>query len=175
MSDDSRPIRKPQGLGWTTPLLLLALIGLSIVVTGLLSERALNRTKIETQMAAEKNRSATVEAELRAEIEALKRAAAQREAEIAERIAELTQREAAIAGREDAATERTQSSFQGLLIQQNLLKNLEALKASLPDVTPEVERLAKEHAQFDAEVQRLRKENAELRRRLNSAAPLQSR
>ena len=129
MSDDSRPIRKPQGLGWTTPLLLLALIGLSIVVTGLLSERALNRTKIETQMAAEKNRSATVEAELRAEIEALKRAAAQREAEIAERIAELTQREAAIAGREDAATERTQSSFQGLLIQQNLLKNLEALKA----------------------------------------------
>ena len=175
MSDDSRPIRKPQGLGWTTPLLLLALIGLSIVVTGLLSERALNRTKIETQMAAEKNRSATVEAELRAEIEALKRAAAQREAEIAERIAELTQREAAIAGREDAATERTQSSFQGLLIQQNLLKNLEALKASLPDVTPEVERLAKEHAQFDAEVQRLRKENAELRRRLNSPDPLENR
>ena len=175
MSDDPRPTQTSPGLGWTTPLLLLAVIGLSIVVTGLLSERALNRTKIETQMSAEKDRSATVEAEFRGEIEALKRASAQREAEVAARVAELTQREAAIAGREDAATERVQSSFQGLLIQQNLLKNLEALKAGLPEMTPEVERLAKEHAQFDAEVQRLRKENAELRRRLNSAAPLQSR
>ena len=175
MSDDPRPTRKPPGFGWTTPLLLLAVIGLSILVTGLISERALNRTKIETQIAAEKDRSATVETDFRAEIETLKRVSAQREAEVAARVAELSQREAAIAGREDAATERTQSSFQGLLIQQNLLKNLEALQAGLPDMTPEVERLTREHAQFDAEVQRLRKENAELRRRLNSPAPLEGR
>ena len=155
--------------------MLLAVIGLGIAVTGLLSARALDQTKIETQIAAEKDRAATAEAGFRAEIEALQRAAAQRDAEVAARVGELAQREAAIAGREDAATERTQSSFQGLLIQQNLLKNLEALKAGLPDMTPEVERLAKEHAQFDAEVQRLQKENAELRRRLNSSVPLEGR
>ena len=90
----------------------------------------------------------------------------EREAEFAARSEELRQREGAIAGREDAATERTQSSFQGLLIQQQLTKNLEALKASLPDMTPEVEKLAKEHAQLGAERQRLENEIADLRRRL---------
>ncbi len=89
-----------------------------------------------------------------------------REKEIAGREEELRQREAAIAGREDAATERTQSSFQGLLIQQQLTRNLEALKASLPDMTPEVEKLAREHAQLGAERQRLEKENADLRRQI---------
>ena len=96
---------------------------------------------------------------------------AAREAEFAARSEELRQREAAIAGREDAATERTQSSFQGLMIQQQLTKNLEALKASLPDMTPEVEKLAKEHAQLAAERQRLEKENADLRRQLGRSAP----
>ena len=99
-----------------------------------------------------------------------KEAAAQRETEFAARSEELRQREAAIDGREDAATERTQSSFQGLLIQQQLTRNLEALKASLPDMTPEVEKLAREHAQLGAERQRLEKENADLRRRLREPA-----
>ena len=108
---------------------------------------------------------------LRDEIAELKAAAVQREAEFTARTEELRQREAAIAGREDAATERTQSSFQGLLIQQQLTRNLEALKASLPDMTPEVERLAREHAQLGAERQRLEKENADLRRQLGRPAP----
>ncbi len=96
----------------------------------------------------------------------LQKEAAERERLFNARSEELRQREAAIAGREDAATERTQSSFQGLLIQQQLTRNLEALKASLPDMTPEVEKLAKEHAQLVAERQRLEKENADLRRQL---------
>ena len=105
----------------------------------------------------------------------LKDSTVQREAEFAARSEELRRREAAIAGREDAATERTQSSFQGLMIQQQLMKNLEALKSSLPDMTPEVERLAKEHAQLGAERQRLEKENAELRLRLNSPKSAEGR
>ena len=175
MSDDSRTNRPPQRMGWTTPLLLLAVIGLSIVLTGLLSERALNQTRAETQMAAEKERAATAEVFAQQQIEDLRKEAEVREAQVAARAEELRQREAAIAGREDAATERTQSSFQGLLIQQQLTKNLEALKASLPDMTPEVERLAREHAQSEAERQRIQKENAGLRLRLNSAAPLEGR
>ena len=175
MSDDSRMNQPPQRSGWPTPILAIAVIGLGIAVTGLLSERALNQTKAETQMAAERERAATAEVFAQQQIEDLKKEAAQREAQVAARAAELAQREAAIAGREDAATERVQSSFQGLLIQQNMLKNLEALKASLPDMTPEMERLAREHAQFDAERQRLQKENADLRRKLNAAGPLESR
>ena len=112
---------------------------------------------------------------MRAQIEDMTTETAQREAANAARESELRQREAAIAGREDAASERTQSSFQGLLIQQQLTKNLEALKSSLPDMTPEVERLAKEHAQSEAERQRLEKENAGLRQKLNLSAPLESR
>ncbi|HZJ15267.1 MAG TPA: hypothetical protein VFD27_09470, partial [Chthoniobacteraceae bacterium] len=50
----------------------------------------------------------------------------------------LAERERTITGRENAANERTESSFQGLMIQQQVLRNLEALKASLPDLTPEV-------------------------------------
>ena len=105
----------------------------------------------------------------------LKDSTAQREAEFTARLEELRRREAAIAGREDAATERTQSSFQGLLIQQQLVRNLEALKASLPDMTPEIERLAKEHAQLGAERQRLEKENAELRLRIRSPKSAEGR
>ena len=175
MSDDSRTDRNPQRMGWTTPLLGLLAIGLMIAVTGLISQRVLERKASESRLSSEMDRAITIEADLRAEIENLKRAAERREAEIAARDQELAQREAAIAGREDAATERTQSSFQGLLIQQQLTKNLEALKASLPDMTPEMERLTREHAQFDAERQRLQRENAELRRKLNGATPLQSR
>ena len=129
----------------------------------------------EAKYAAELHKVETARAQLREEMEDLKRAAAQREEEMAEREGELRQREAAIAGRENAATERTQSSFQGLLIQQQLMKNLEALKASLPEMTPEVERLAKEHAQSGAERERLQKENAELRLRLHSSKPLEGR
>ncbi len=175
MSDDSTTSRLPKRIGWTGPLLVVVVIGLLIVVTGLVSQRTMERIAAESRLASELARAAQGDAELRAEVEGLNRASAQREAEVAARVGELTQREAAIAGREDAATERVQSSFQGLLIQQNLLKNLEALKASLPDMTPEVERLTREHAQFNAEVQRLRKENAELRRKLNTSAPLESR
>lgn len=175
MPDDPRTNQPPQRMGWTTPLLVIALIGLGIAVTGLVSDRALHQTKLETQLAAESERAATAEVFAHQQIEDLRKEAEQREAQVAARAAELAQREAAIAGREDAATERVQSSFQGLLIQQNVLKNLEALKASLPDMTPEVERLTREHAQFDAERQRLQKENADLRRKLNTAAPLESR
>lgn len=175
MSDDSTTAHTLKRIGWMTPLWVLAVIGLLIAVTGLVSQRTMERIAAESRLESETARSAQGEAELRAEVEGLNRASARREAEIATRDHELAQREAAIAGREDAATERTQSSFQGLLIQQNLLKNLEALKASLPDMTPEMERLTREHAQFDAEVQRLRKENAELRRKLNTSAPLESR
>ena len=175
MSDDPRPTRNPQRRGCALALVALVALGLFTAATQMIYQWGEDRRNAESNLQSELARAATSEAEFRAEIEDLQRAAARREAEIAARVGELTQREAAIAGREDAATERVQSSFQGLLIQQNLLKNLEALKAGLPDMTPEVERLAKEHAQFDAEVQRLRKENAELRRKLNSSAPLESR
>ncbi len=93
---------------------------------------------------------------------------AAREAEYAERETALALRERTIAGREDAASERTQSSFQGLMIQQQLIRNLEALKASLPDMTPEIERLTREHAQLGAERERLERENAQLRQRAGS-------
>lgn len=175
MSEDLPAIPARKRLGWTTPLLILAVIVLLIAVVGLVSQRTMDRIAADSRQESEMARIATEQAGLRAEIEGLQRASAQREAGFATRDQELAQREAAIAGREDAATERTQSSFQGLLIQQSLLKNLEALKAGLPDMTPEVERLAKEHAQFDAELQRLRKENAELRRKGNTHAPLESR
>ena len=118
-------------------------------------ERSAEGEEMKAKVAELENLLAAREAEFR-----------QREAEFTARSEEIRQREAAIAGREDAATERTQSSFQGLLIQQQLIKNLEALKASLPDMTPEVEKLAKEHAQFGAERQRLEKEIADLRRGL---------
>ena len=52
------------------------------------------------------------------------------------------------------------------MIQQQLLRNLEQLKASLPDLTPEVDKLAKEHAQLGAECARLQRENTTLRQQL---------
>lgn len=174
MSDESRPQTGPR-LNWTTPILVLVLIGMGIVTTGLLSQRVLERKAAELRLDSEMGRAAAAEADLRAEIESLKRAAAQREAQFSARESELAQREGAIEGREDAATERTQASFQGLLIQQQLVKTLEALKASLPDMTPEVERITREHAQLGAERQRLEKENAELRLKLRSANPLETR
>jgi peptidoglycan hydrolase CwlO-like protein len=140
---------------------------LCFAVTALLFLRNEDRKFLESHLAVQVKAAEATQEELRSEIEDLKKVAAEHEAEFAARSEELRQREAAIAGREDAATERTQSSFQGLLIQQQLTKNLEALKASLPDMTPEVEKLAKEHAQFGAERQRLEKEIAELRRRLS--------
>ena len=168
MSDDARENRKSHADWWLMTILVFALIAL-VLLRGV--EKKAARSRLESQM-----KQAEVEqAVLRGEIAELKKTAAQREAEIAERERELRQREAAIAGREDAATERTQSSFQGLLIQQQLMRNLEALKASLPDMTPEVERLAKEHAQLGAERQRLEKENAELRLRLNSPKSAEGR
>ena len=139
---------------------------LFIAVAGLLFLRKVDKRAAETRRESDRKQCEFIQGELRAEIAELKNRAGDREAEIAARSEEIRQREAAIAGREDAATERTQSSFQGLLIQQQLIKNLEALKASLPDMTPEVEKLAKEHAQLGAERQRLEKEIAELRRRL---------
>ncbi len=175
MPDDSRTNQPPQRIGWTTPLLGLIVIALLIAVTGLLSDRALNNKRVETQRAAEMDRAATAEAGARQQIEDMTREAAQREAVFAGREGELRQREVAIAGRENAATERTESSFQGLLIQQQLTKNLEALKASFPDLTPEMERLAREHAQAEAERQRLQKENVELRRKVKAPEPLESR
>ena len=167
MSDDPRPNGRFHFARWLATILSVAVI----VFCWQMMTFKLRALSAESFAAAAQKQISFSERRI-AELEAQQAA---REAEFAARSEELRQREAAIAGREDAATERTQSSFQGLLIQQNLLKNLEALKASLPEMTPEVERLAKEHAQFDAEVQRLRKENAELRRRLNSAAPLESR
>ena len=113
--------------------------------------------------------SAEREARLAEEIAQLKDHLAARESEIAEREKDLAERERTITGREDAANERTQSSFQGLMIQQQLLRNLEALKASLPDMTPEVDKLAKEHAQLSAERERLQRENATLRQQLPQA------
>ena len=126
--------------------------------------RASEGEEMKAKVAELENSIAVREAEFR-----------QREAQFTARFEDLRQREAAIAGREDAATERTQSSFQGLLIQQQLIKNLEALKASLPDMTPEVEKLAKEHAQLGAERQRLESENAELRRKVTQPAPFLGR
>ena len=175
MPDDPSENHESPSNRWLIPLLAFAMVGLVAAAAWFRVELEIAKTKASSQRAADQQAADLTRAQLLAEIGELKRAGAQRETEIATRFQELAQREAAIAGREDAATERVQSSFQGLLIQQNLLKNLEALKAGLPDMTPEVERIAKEHAQFDAEVQRLRKENAELRRRLNSPAPLESR
>ncbi len=161
--------------GYLVPLLALAVILLVGTVA------ALRWQSGETLKAGELRRASDLEmaegekAALREQIEELKEAASRRDTEIAARGSELAGREAAIAGREDAATERIQSSFQGLLIQQQLIKNLEALKAALPDLSPEVDRLAKEHAQSKAERQRLQEDNAELRRRLNAGKGLESR
>jgi predicted nuclease with TOPRIM domain len=52
------------------------------------------------------------------------------------------------------------------MIQQQVLRNLEALKASLPDLTPEVDKLAKEHAQLKPRRDRLQRENTTLRQQL---------
>ena len=171
MSDESGSNRNSRTAWWLVFFLLLAVISLGGLAAMFHSQRDGARALTETTLA-----------QLRAEIEDLKKAMAQRDAEFGDREAdftarseELRQREAAIAGREDAATERTQSSFQGLLIQQQLTRNLEALKASLPDMTPEVEKLAREHAQLGAERQRLEKENADLRRQLGRPAPPASR
>lgn len=112
---------------------------------------------------------------LKASLNAAQREAAElrtmaevREKQIAEQEADIANRERSIDGRESAATDRTLSSFQGLMIQQQLVRNLEALKASIPDMTPEIEKLAKEHAQLTAESERLSKENADLRRQFGS-------
>src|SRR4029450_2012827 len=68
--------------------------------------------------------SAEREARLAEELAQLKEQLAARETEFAEREKGLAVRERAITGREDAANERTQSSFQGLMIQQQVLRNL---------------------------------------------------
>ena len=175
MSDDSRMNRRPAVAWWLVFVLLLAVIALGDLAAMYHSLLGGEHELAEKRRAEDRESAAVAQAQLQAEIEDLKRSAAQREAQIAAQVNELAQREAAIAGRENAATERTQSSFQGLLIQQQLTKNLEALKASLPELTPEVERLTREHAQFDAERQRLQKENAELRRKLNGTTPLEHR
>ena len=104
------------------------------------------------------------------EIDTLHQARAALEADFTRRSEALRQRESAIGGREDAATERTESSFQGLMIQQRLIKTLEALKDSLPDITPEVEKLTREHAQLAAENERLREEIARSRAGASPAA-----
>ena len=166
MSDDSRPNRSGRICWWL--VFFLALVVISVGDLASMFHSQLNGER--TGSAADRESAAAAQTQLKEEIEDLKKAAVQRETEIAARSEEIRQREAAIAGREDAATERTQSSFQGLLIQQQLTKNLEALKASLPDMTPEVEKLAKEHAQLGAERQRLEKENADLRRKLSQPA-----
>ena len=163
MSDDAREGRSGSLAAGLGALLVLA-------VTALVFLRMVDRKSTETRLESARKQAAMEQALLRDEIAELKAAAVQREAEFTARTEELRQREAAIAGREDAATERTQSSFQGLLIQQQLTRNLEALKASLPDMTPEVEKLAREHAQLGAERQRLEKENADLRRQLGRPA-----
>ena len=168
MSDDSRPNRKLHIAWWLVAILSMAVIALILMRK---ADKNVTRHRLESEM----KQAAVEQAILREEMEDLKKTVAQREAEMAEREGELRQREMAIAGRENAATERTQSSFQGLLIQQQLMKNLESLKASLPDMTPEVERLAKEHAQLGAERERLQKENAELRIRLHSSKPVEGR
>ena len=162
MSDESRPNRSCRIGWWLVFFLMLVVISVGDLASMFHSQ--LNGER--NGSVSERENAVAAQTQLKAEIEDLKNAATEREAEFATRSEELRQREAAIAGREDAATERTQSSFQGLLIQQQLTKNLEALKASLPDLTPEVEKLAKEHAQLGAERQRLEKEIADLRRRL---------
>ena len=163
MSDDSRPNRSCRICWWLVFFLVLVVISVGDLASMFHSQ--LNGER--TGSASDQESGEAAQTQLREEIEDLKKAAVQREAEFAARSEEIRQREAAIAGREDAATERTQSSFQGLMIQQQLTQNLEALKASLPNMTPEIEKLAKEHAQLGAERQRLEKENADLRRRLN--------
>jgi predicted nucleic acid-binding Zn-ribbon protein len=159
MSESSRDSRSSNLTVW------LAVV-FAVVAVGLFVLRTLDQKSAETRLESERKEALAAQVLAREEIEALKKAITDREAEFAAQSRELFQREAAIAGREDAATERTQSSFQGLLIQQQLTRNLEALKASLPDMTPEVEKLAREHAQLGVERQRLEKENAELRRQL---------
>ena len=163
MSDDPREKRKSQAAWWLVAILSVSVIGLCWKLAAF-KMRALSAESYAG--AANK----TIDFDKR-QIADLETRVAAREAEIAARSEELRQREAAIDGREGAASARTQSSFQGLLIQQQLTKNLEALKASLPDMAPEVEKLAREHAQLDAERQRLEKENAELRLKLGQ--PLQ--
>ena len=167
MSDESGSNRTSRTAWWLAVVLLLVVIAVGDLawmfdsqLDGQLALRALDRESAEA-----------AQTQLQKEIEDVKTAAAQREAEFTARSEELRQREAAIAGRENAATERTQSSFQGLMIQQQLTKNIEALKESLPDLTPAVEKLAKEHAQLTAERQRLEKENADLRRQPGQPAP----
>ena len=162
MSDDARDNRKSQAAWLLVAILSVAAIGLCWKLAAF-KMRALSAESY----AAAANKMIDFDKQQIADLES--RMAA-REAEFAAHSEELRQREAAIAGREDAATERTQSSFQGLLIQQQLTRNLEALKASLPDMTPEVEKLAREHAQLGAERQRLEKENADLRRQLGRPA-----
>jgi hypothetical protein len=175
MSADPGETNTPPTRHWIVPLLVAAVIILSCAVATLWWQVGQIERKAELHRASDQQMAAAEASILRNQIEDMATESAQREAATAARESELRQREAAIAGREEAATERTQSSFQGLLIQQQLTKNLEALKASLPDMTPEVERLAREHAQSEAERQRLQKENADLLRRLNPAAPLESR
>ncbi len=166
MSDESRPNRSCLICWWLVFVLLLAVISI-----GDLASMFYSQLKDERTLSASDRKSGeAAQTQLREEIEESKTAAAQREAEFTARSEELRQREAAIAGRENAATERTQSSFQGLMIQQQLTRNLEALKESLPDLTPAVEKLAKEHAQLGAERQRLEKENADLRHQIGQPA-----
>ena len=166
MPDDSREKRKSPAAWW-----LVAILGVAAIVLGWQLDQASKMAGHSAVRLVNERRVAESEKLVQANtIGDLKKAARDREAEFAARFEELRQREAAIAGRENAATERTQSSFQGLMIQQQLTKNLEALKASLPDLTPEVEKLAREHAQLGAERQRLEKENADLRRQLGPPA-----
>ena len=168
MPEDSRESRISSLVVWLA-------FALGLAVAALLFLRTVDQRAARTGIQSDRHQAEVKQAVLREEIEDLKKAAGDREAEFAARSEELRQREAAIAGREDAATERTQSSFQGLLIQQQLTRNLEALKASMPDMTPEVEKLAREHAQLGAERQRLEKEVANLRRQLGQPAPSPAR
>ena len=168
MPEDSRESRISSLVVWLA-------FALGLAVAALLFLRTVDQRAARTGIQSDRHQAEVKQAVLREEIEDLKKAAGDREAEFAARSEELRQREAAIAGREGAATERTQSSFQGLLIQQQLTRNLEALKASMPDMTPEVEKLAREHAQLGAERQRLEKEVANLRRQLGQPAPSPAR
>lgn len=169
MSEDSSEGRRSVSLAAALVIILV------VAVATLFFMRKTDQKAAESRLESGRKQAELQQTILRGEIADLKNAAAEREAEFATQAGELRQREMAIAGRENAATERTQSSFQGLLIQQQIMKNLEALKASLPDMTPEVERLAKEHAQMSAERERLQEEITELRLRLHSSKPLEGR
>ncbi len=137
-------------------------------VLGLLAWVACLNAMIDAKDAMLAEQEAQVAA-VKRDLEEERTSVAAREAEFAERAEVLRRREAAIGGREDAANDRTQSSFQGLMIQQQLIKNLQALKASLPDMTPEVEKLAKEHAQLTLERERLAEELEALKSRSGKA------